>query len=73
MSPLSFLTSGARSTHSSILVKLQELNEAQGTLEEKSKELQSVIKELDDCKKVAEKYVDSAWTVTRFSHAWSEP
>lgn len=51
------LTLGARSSHSSILVKLQELNEAQATLEEKSIELQSVIKELDACKKVAEKYV----------------
>ena len=56
----SFLASGARSSHSSILVKLQELNEAQATLEEKSAELQSVIKELDACKKVAEKYVASA-------------
>ena len=55
----SFLISGARSSHSSILVKLQELNEAQATLEEKSAELQSVIKELADCKKVAEKYVQS--------------
>jgi len=54
--PQGTATGGARSSHSSILVKLQELNEAQATLEEKSIELQSVIKELDACKKVAEKF-----------------
>jgi len=54
--PQGTATGGARSSHSSILVKLQELNEAQATLEEKSSELQSVIKELDSCKKVAEKF-----------------
>ena len=66
---LSFFTSGARSSHSSILVKLQELNEAQATLEEKSSELQSVIKELDSCKKVAEKYVQPVLTMTSYSYA----
>lgn len=69
--PVSFLASGARSSHSSILVKLQELNEAQATLEEKSAQLQSVIKELDAFKKVAEKYVNSSLTVTSYSYAWS--
>ena len=47
--------SGARSSHSSILVKLQELNEARATLQSKNSELQQVIKELDTCKKVADK------------------
>ena len=46
---------GARSTHTSILVKLQELNEAQSLLQSKNAELKQVIKELDSCKKVADK------------------
>ena len=49
------LFSGARTSHSSILVKLQELNKARSALREKNTELQSVIKELEACKKVAEK------------------
>ncbi|KAJ7386503.1 Structural maintenance of chromosomes protein 2 [Desmophyllum pertusum] len=54
--PQGTATGGARSSHASILVKLQELNEAQATLKEKSTELQDVIKELDACKKVANKF-----------------
>ena len=50
-----FSVPGARSTHTSILVKLQELNEAQSLLQSKNAELKQVIKELDSCKKVADK------------------
>lgn len=50
-----FSIPGARSTHTSILVKLQELNEAQSLLQSKNAELKQVIKELDSCKKVADK------------------
>lgn len=54
--PQGTATGGARSSHSSILVKLQELTEAQALLQEKSAELQDVIKELERCKKIADKY-----------------
>ncbi|XP_015779303.1 PREDICTED: structural maintenance of chromosomes protein 2-like [Acropora digitifera] len=54
--PQGTATGGARSSHSSILVKLQELTEAQAVLQEKSAELQDVIKELERCKKIADKY-----------------
>ncbi|KAK2569628.1 Structural maintenance of chromosomes protein 2 [Acropora cervicornis] len=54
--PQGTATGGARSSHSSILVKLQELTEAQAVLQEKSAELQEVIKELERCKKIADKY-----------------
>ncbi|XP_073227493.1 structural maintenance of chromosomes protein 2-like [Porites lutea] len=54
--PQGTATGGARSTHTSILVKLQELNEAQSLLQSKNAELKQVIKELDSCKKVADKF-----------------
>ncbi|XP_058973513.2 structural maintenance of chromosomes protein 2 [Pocillopora verrucosa] len=54
--PQGTATGGARASHSSILVKLQELNEAQATLQGKSTELQNVVQELDAYKKMAEKY-----------------
>ncbi|PFX31137.1 Structural maintenance of chromosomes protein 2 [Stylophora pistillata] len=54
--PQGTATGGARASHSSILVKLQELNEAQATLQDKGTQLQDIIQELDTCKKVVEKY-----------------
>ncbi|XP_068676105.1 structural maintenance of chromosomes protein 2-like isoform X1 [Montipora foliosa] len=54
--PQGTATGGARSSHSSILVKLQELTEAQAMLQEKRAELQGVVKELESCKKVADKF-----------------
>lgn len=54
--PQGTATGGARASHSSILVKLQELNEAQATLQDKGTQLQDIIQELDACKKVVEKY-----------------
>ncbi|XP_032230593.2 structural maintenance of chromosomes protein 2 [Nematostella vectensis] len=54
--PAGTLTGGARSSSASILAKLQELKEAQDELNAKSKELETVVKELATCSKVAEKY-----------------
>jgi hypothetical protein len=46
---------GARSNNTSILAKLQELNMASEAFSKKSDELENVMKELEDCRKVAEK------------------
>ncbi len=46
---------GARSNNTSILAKLQELNTASEAFSKKSNELEQVLKELEDCKKVAER------------------
>nr|QIC49989.1 structural maintenance of chromosomes protein 2 [Actinia equina] len=54
--PAGTLTGGARSSSVSILAKLGELKEAQDKLKEKSNELEKVVKELNNCKSVAEKY-----------------
>lgn len=48
--------SGARSNNTSILAKLQELNTASEAFSNKSGELDKVMKELENCKKVAGKY-----------------
>jgi chromosome segregation ATPase len=49
------LTLGARSSSVSVLAKLEELKQAQDKLTEKSNELEKVVKELNNCKGVAEK------------------
>ena len=50
-----FLVLGAKSTASSILIKLQELNEAQIALASKNNELDKVKKELANLTRTAEK------------------
>ncbi|XP_028403632.1 structural maintenance of chromosomes protein 2-like [Dendronephthya gigantea] len=54
--PAGTLTGGARSNNTSILAKLQELNTASEAFSKKSGELDKVMKELENCKKVAEKF-----------------
>ncbi|XP_013399508.1 structural maintenance of chromosomes protein 2 [Lingula anatina] len=54
--PSGLLTGGARAQTSSILVKLQEIQEAAGILSTKEKELDAVEKELQSLAKVADQY-----------------
>ena len=50
-----FFRPGSRSTNVSILAKLQDLNSASEAHATKSAELKGVVKDLEECKKVAGK------------------